>query len=271
MDLSRAVAKTQAYGGYFHYPMSPEEISFWLISPRPVEYQSLKNYLPPLSPREQRQKEKIRHITLQKEKAAREVLKYVRYFPFIRLMAITGSIAANNSQTNDDLDLLIITGRHTLWLTRPFFLLLLSFKFNRRHPGDTPLKINNAFCPNLWLDTRSLSVSPDRRNLYTAHEVLQVRPIFDRGDTYSAFIKANRWTAHFLANAYHQLSRNQTKVGQESPFLLFLAPINLIFYFLQYLYMLPKKTVEAVDLHSAYFHKNDLSHNLINHLKNNSL
>lgn len=271
MDLHRAVAKTQAYGGYFHYPMSPEEIFFWLISPRPIEYKRLKKYLPSLNPIEQKQKEKLLHLTLQKEKIACEILKYIRFFPFIRLVAITGSVAANNSQTNDDLDLLIITESHTLWLTRLFFLLLLSFKFNRRHPGDTPSNTKNAFCPNLWLDTCSLSVSPKRRNLYTAHEVLQVKPLFDRGGTYLSFIKANRWTSRFLANAYQQLSLNKAKVLQENPFFLILAPLNFIFFSLQYLYMLPKKTVEVVGLHSAYFHKNDLSVTLDNHLKDNSL
>lgn len=271
MNLSSAVAKTIAYGGYFNFPLSPEELHFWLITSRTVSKKSLAKYLPTLNSSAKKQKQLLLANTKRKETKAIGLIKFIILFPFIRLIALTGSVAANNTKKDDDLDLLVITEANCLWLTRPFLLLLLSLVFNRRHPGDNALKTTNAFCPNLWLDTQSLSVPKNRRNLYTAHEVLQVKPLFDRGQTYQKFLKSNSWTGKYLANAYHELSHE--KVNQKNTNIIFLlfAPLNYFLYLLQYLYMFPKKTTESVSLHSAYFHKNDLSTTLVNHLKNNSL
>ena len=162
------------------------------------------------------------------------------------------------------------TEPNTLWFTRPLFLFFLSLFFNRRHPGDnSSIKIKNAFCPNLWLDMFSLTVPKKRQNIYTAHEVLQVRPLFDRGGTYQNFIRSNRWTSHYLANAYHKLSDKKYPKKKSNPLFFIIAPLNYLLFILQYFYMLPKKTTEVVSLHAAYFHKNDLSTVLTNYLKNN--
>ena len=271
MDLAAAVAKTIAYGRYFNFPLSAEEVHHWLISPYSVSQSALKKYLPVLEPKERLLRKTLLQNTKKKEKTAFKLIKYARLIPGIRLIALTGSVAVNNSQKDDDLDLLIITSAHTLWLTRPLLLLLLSLKFNRRHPGDSPSQTKNAFCPNLWLDTLSLSVPKNRQNIYTAHEVLQVRPIFDKGHTHKLFIKSNYWVKRHLANAYLELSKGKIKKENFTPLTFLVAPLNFVFFLLQYLYMFPKITTEAVSLHYAYFHKNDLSVSLEKYLKNKPL
>lgn len=271
MDLSLAVAKTIAYGGFFNFPLSPEEIHFWLISSRPVSKEKINKLIPKQTSKDLKLKAVLQKNTQEKEKFAQKLIYIARFIPGIRLVALTGSVAANNTKKNDDLDLLIVTDNNTLWLIRPIFLLILSWKFNRRHPGDNPTNTNNAFCPNLWLDMDSLSVPKTRRNIYTAHEVLQVKPLLDRGETYQRFLKSNDWTKHFLANAYKELQKEKIKKEKINIFTVVLAPFNFIFFLLQYLYMLPKKTSEAVSLHSAYFHKNDLSVSLSNHLQTKPL
>jgi len=267
MDLSDAVEKTLAYGGYFHYPLSPSEVHFWLITPHSTSKESIKKYISPLKPGEISLKKVLLENTKQKEKIVLEFVKHARFIPGIRLIGLTGSVAINNTKGNDDLDLLIITAPHTLWLVRPLLLLLLSFGYTRRHPGDNPHKTNNAFCPNLWLDLNDLCVPQARQNIYTAHEVLQVKPILDREDTHKLFIKSNSWVGRYLANAYKELSKGKVKKQNPSILSLIFAPLNLLSFFLQYLYMLPKITTEKVSLHAAYFHKNDLSGTLQAHIK----
>jgi len=275
MDLSQAVEKTIAYGSYFNFPLSAEEVHFWLISPHPVSKSAIKKYLPVLKPEEILLRKTLLKNTRQKEKITIKFIKYARFIPSIRLIAHTGSVAVNNSKKDDDLDLLIITSPHTLWLTRVLLLLLLSLKFKRRHPGDNASQTKNTFCPNLWLDTLSLSVPKNRRNIYTAHEVLQVRPLFDRGRTHAKFILANSWTKHYLANAYSSFSeqRKESPVipGSTRNLYKLLIPLNFIAFLIQYLYMLPKKTSEAVSLHAAYFHKTDFSSPLKKYLGNKSV
>jgi len=40
------------------------------------------------------------------------------------------------------------------------------------------------------------------RDLFSAHEVLQMEPVFDRGNTYKKFLLANKWVKTFLPNAW---------------------------------------------------------------------
>jgi hypothetical protein len=105
--------------------------------------------------------------------------------------------------------------------------------------------------------------------LYTAHEVLQAKPIFDRGDIYAKFILANSWTSRYLANAYKSasssVSSSKSPPPPQQPTLsfraksrnLFLKFLNSFAFHLQYHYMKSKITHETITLHSAYFHPND--------------
>jgi len=271
MSYRDAVAQTQAYSAFFSFPLRPEETHRWLISDKKISITTLKPYLSNLSPKNEKKRLQLTQNTLTKEKIALNFVNLVHFLPGIEMIALTGSVAVGNTHTGDDIDLLIVTTPHTLWLVRPFLLLLLTCKFHRRHPGDNPRQIQNSFCPNLWLDTQSLTIPKAKQNLYTAHEVLQIKPLFDRGGVYSRFLRANRWTGHFLANAYFELSTKAVSSPRPRSSSSLLAPLNLFSFLLQYLYMLPKKTTETVTLHSAFFHKNNLSSVITRHLENNCL
>lgn len=43
------------------------------------------------------------------------------------------------------------------------------------------------------------------QNLYTAHEVAQVKPLFDRENTYQTFMMTNHWVTAYLPNAFEHL------------------------------------------------------------------
>lgn len=283
MDLDRAVSATLAYASFFRFPLFPVEIHHWLISPYRVSLAKLRPLLPKaLSSSNQKLRAATSRYTTEKIIHARKLVSYLKHFPGLRLIALTGSVAANNTRKNDDIDLLFITAPHTLWLVRPFVIGLISFYFRRRHPEESHAHAPNAFCPNLWLDTISLSLPPKQQSLYTAHEVLQIIPLFDRGDTYERFIKANRWTKKYLANAYQSSLRGRlgdrsnltppkffTPIQQliTNNYYLLLAPLNYLFYLFQLLYMHPKKTTEIVHLHGAFLHTTNFSTQLDTHLK----
>ena len=211
------------------------------------------------------------------------MIRVIRWAPGIQMIAITGSVAAGNARAEDDIDLLVVTSANMLWVVRPLILLLISIFFRRRLPHEDPSKSKDAFCPNLWLDQKSLILPISKRNLYTAHEVLQVIPIFDKEHTYNQFIHRNSWTKHFLANAYSAaisgyknrhsglgparvLGTRGESIQIKHLISIFLIPLNHLFYLVQLLYMLPKKTSETVNLHAAFLHTNSYSENLARHL-----
>ena len=261
MDLSRAVKKTIAYSNYFQFPLSPKEIHRWLISSQIIPFKDIKKHTRLLSSEDKKRRIVMTQIAKEKEMHAITFVNIAKHIPGIKLIALTGSVSVYNCQDEDDIDLFIITSPHTLWLVRPVVIALLSLKFARRHPRDHQSKTKNAFCPNLWLDTTALSLFRPRRNLYTAHEILQSRALFDKDNTHTLFIKSNQWVKHYLANAYSQYEFAETTHPQENKNH-FVHILNTVLFILQHLYMFPKKTTEQVSLHYAFFHKNNPSSRL---------
>jgi predicted nucleotidyltransferase len=119
---------------------------------------------------------------------AERFARWMRRVPFVRLVAVCGSLARENAGDGADVDLFVITSPGRLWLAHVAAMLL------RRalSPGGAEL------CPNHFLTTDSLTAQV--HTLYTAHEVAQVVPLFG-GDVHARFLAANLWTRAFLPQA----------------------------------------------------------------------
>src|SRR3989337_671925 len=113
----------------------------------------------------------------------------------------------------DDIDLMIVTSRNRLWLTRLLVLALVSLIAERRkppnqretqtpglitEPSPTKDKVKNKICLNLFLDEDALAVPPAMRNLYTAHEVVQVKKLVSKDHIAERFLKQHTWVQRYL-------------------------------------------------------------------------
>ena len=193
--------KTIAYADIFDYPLTDQEIDRWLIKgdtsgsdPEVVKtdhFYHLKGRQKIITLRRQRQR-----FSGLKWPRVRGVTKILSLVPTIKLVAVTGALAMNNSDKDDDIDLMIVTSKNRLWLTRLLASILL-FPHLRGGRMDSS-KVANKLCLNLWLDETTLAIK--RRNLYIAHEICQAKPVFDRDNTYQKFIAANLWYKKFLPN-----------------------------------------------------------------------
>ncbi len=273
-SLRQAVAQTLAYSRHFGLPLTPEKLHLWLISPRPISLARLRPYLPKLTA-QNRRLIADRHLYTQKKlQTARRLARLLGLFPTIKLICATGSLAVDNAKQYDDLDIMVVTSANTLWLTRPlviFFLKILRLRRPTSLPEHRSPIVSDKICDNLWLDATALALPKNKRNLYTAHEVLQAKPLFDRGNTHAKFVRANPWVKKYLANAYGEAVAKRSGVydrPQRSPALpgssrtdhiapRLLSTLNHLAFKLQYHYMKPKITRETITLHSAYFHPND--------------
>lgn len=266
MDLRKSVASTISYSSYFNFPLYPNEVHHWLIGSKPVSLRAMASLVPKMSKSDVLLRKKLKRYSGEKVLRAKRLISLLVFVPGIRMVALTGSVAAGNSKKNDDIDLLFVTSAHCLWLVRPIVITIISLFFRRRHPQEDPAHAPDAFCPNLWLDTTSLAIEKSKRSLYTAHEVLQIIPLLNKDGAYELFLKANSWTKKYLANAYGNLVTQSTSTApskdNKSPVTFLLSPFNYLAYLTQYLYMLPKKTTETVTLHTAFFHTTDYSSKL---------
>jgi hypothetical protein len=169
-------------------------------------------------------------IVKQKRTLARQAARFFGIFPTISAVFITGGLAVGNVVEKDDIDFMIVTKPGWLWTTR-FFVVALSkilgrYTHKRRTRSEATLADANTWCLNFWVDESALEVPKRFRNLYTAHEVMQATPIFDRSHIAEQFLSKNAWTSAFLVGKTRKV--RVKNIQQTTPSLL-----ERCFFFLQ--------------------------------------
>lgn len=213
--MKRQILATLSYADIFDYPLTSEEIFRFLIgqhitdnTQQEIEKQLSKNsYLVSHVMYQDgyyclRGREKIFPIRKQREKWSKEKLKIaerivgiLRFIPWIKLIGITGGLARDNTQKGDDIDLFFITAKNRLWLTRGLIVSILRLLGLYRRPK----KIKDMICPNMFVAEEALKMETE--DLFTAHEVCLMKPVFEQDNLYQKFLRANLWVEKFLPNA----------------------------------------------------------------------
>lgn len=203
--LEQAIWQTVAYVDVFDYPLTITEIHRYLEG-IPATMSDVTRALANgrLSPQYLAQhngyymlagRESIVARRVQRENLSRHLwpaaIRYGRFIgnlPFVRMVAVTGSLAVNNVDEYADIDYLVVTENGRLWLCRAFIIAIV--RLAARH--------HLTLCPNYLLTQRALQF-PDQ-NLYTAHEVAQMVPL-SGWETYDRLRQANPWITTFIPNA----------------------------------------------------------------------
>lgn len=139
----------------------------------------------------------------QREKISEEKLlrakKFARFFsfiPWVKMVAVTGSVAASNAKEEDDIDLLIISSSNRVWLTRLLSSLVLDFLKVRRKRYDSCEK--DKLCLNMYLSEDKLEF--EKKDIYTAFEITLLKPIYSKEQTFEKLLNDNRWLISYLPN-----------------------------------------------------------------------
>ena len=194
--------------------------------------------------------------SLKKIQIAREVAKSLKRIPFVKLVAITGSLSMFNAKDDSDIDLMVVTKKGRLWTARLLSILLLILDgFKVRRWGDKNEK--NKICINMWLDEANLTWPKKDRNFYTAHEIVQIMPLFDQQETYQKILCNNLWIKEYWPNSV-KIEKNKINFKYTKPNK-FESFVELFFYKSQRLYMKNKVTKEVVGPNKALFHPIDRS------------
>lgn len=201
-----AMIATIAYADIFDYPLTRQELRTWILieSHTPVRTKEIENkkgyfYL----------KGRSSLVRIREDRAAgqankwaiaRRAAQWLSYIPTIQLVGVTGGLAMNNAKVDDDIDLFIIVTDGTLWISRFKATIIMDMLGLRRHPRDAT--VTNKVCLNMFVTDRSMGVSDPERDCFSAHEVLQMQPLFIRGHTYRKFLSANQWVSAYLPMAW---------------------------------------------------------------------
>ena len=227
MKTKSAVLATLSYFDLFSYPLSEEEV-FFLLSAK-AGRQEVKKALEELRKAgkisvkdgfyffsqknsvEQRKKQESEAVG--KIKKAQKSARLLGLLPGILLVGLTGNLAMKAAKKEDDIDFLIITRSGWLWRSRFLAISLLELLGWRRRPNQK--EVRDKICLNLFLEEGHLALKKERHDLYTAHEILQMKPLVDKADAYQRFLQANFWAASFLPQAWGE-KKVKSKEGKEA-------------------------------------------------------
>lgn len=204
-----------------------------------------------------------KRFSQRKMKIAKRATKIISLIPNVRMVGITGSLAMENAKKENDIDMIVVTKKGRLWTTRSLvYLLLKLFGFSLRKPQNS--REEDKLCMNMWLDESDLVWSKSDRNAFSAHEILQIIPLFDVKGTYKRLLQKNIWALNYWPNAIEaKLSKNISPITKPRN----LSIPELIAYKAQYWYMKSKITKEVVTPTRAIFHPNKLSKKIIEKIR----
>jgi len=199
-SLERAILETLAYSDVFDYPLTLNELHRYLTYPAARE--EVRNCLETLSSVSTASdfyflshRSSIVEIRLQREAVSRPAFRRALFYgcilgliPFVRMVAMTGSLAVLNLSKGADMDYMLVTETGRLWFARAF---AVTFGRLMRLFGD-------RICVNLLVAESALEWQP--QDLYSAREMCQMIPITGF-ETYRRLRGENIWIETYLPNA----------------------------------------------------------------------
>ena len=218
MCVKKEILASLSYFDLFNYPLKPIEIIQFLGVPctsremstalgeleqeklvfKLDEFYSLQDNLTLVTRRKQGNLRARQLLT-----KADTIASFLSCFPFVRGIAVSGSLSKNFADDRSDVDFFIITKANRLWLARTLMHCFkkITFLAGKQH----------FFCMNYYIDEEMLIIK--EKNIYTAIEIATLMPL--RGiDTFKSFFQQNKWATDFLPN--HNMHITYVKEARKS-------------------------------------------------------
>lgn len=129
-------------------------------------------------------------------KARRNAL-IISQFPFVRGVAVSGSLSKDSADEQADIDYFIIARSGRLWICRSILHVFkkLTYLTGKQH----------QFCMNYFLDEDELELKD--KNIFTAVESITVIPLYG-AISHRLFFDCNAWLGDYFPNSYPQIKLN---------------------------------------------------------------
>ncbi len=203
-SASQSILKTLAYFNVFNYPLKKEEIisfldagfsatemdeAFGFLVNEKLIFRVDEFYALYDNPFLAQRRKKGNERSVKQLRIAAKVAGLLSRIPYVRGVAVSGSLSKNFADDGSDIDFFIITAKDRLWIARTFMHLFkkLTYLAGKQH----------WFCMNYYVDETALEIR--EKNIFTATEVITAVPL--RGDSiFRDFITANEWSKKYYPN-----------------------------------------------------------------------
>lgn len=213
-DLQDSIVRVLAYFDMFAYPVSIEEIRFFLdkkadhdLLPEAIRqllqekhifrYDQFYSLRDDSSLAGKRIKDNQRAAAMMA--TARKIAVFLYRFPYVRGVGISGSLSKNVASERADIDFFIITKSNRLWIARTLMHLFkkLSFLVGKQH----------WYCMNYFIDEEALQI--EEKNIFTAMELITMIPVSGNG-TMQKFFSANEWATFYYPSYAGKAASSKT-------------------------------------------------------------
>lgn len=219
--MEKAILKTLIYFDLFDFPLKAWEIQKWLIS-RKSDLNELDQGLRTLiaqkkiahrhgliflKDREVLVSRRLRKLVLSEKllPTAYFLSRILLIIPWLQLVGITGNLGLMNSGKKDRIELLILTSKNRLWISRLLTLGLLDFFGAKKK------------CAADFISIEALEGS--QKDIYTAHQILQMKVVWQRNEMYRKYLYANSWVFELLPNWITQVDYGTRRTDGKFKFL----------------------------------------------------
>ncbi len=251
MGLREDINKTIEYAAKFDCWLDKSEIKERLLSSKFYKTSEINTVLKTIK-RENKENKWFEEKIGKARKLAKELEKK---FSDILFVGASGSVASSHPKITDDIDILIITKTNKLWKNR-LNLRWWIFKNKIPHRKYGEQGKRDDFCFNLWLDETSLYLPKEKQNLKNAVDLILLKPLVNKSQTYEKFILANDWAKKWIKTPYMNKIKDSRFMIQDSKIKqnIFERFMNYFYFWPQYIYMKRNRVQKTVGLHQAFFH-----------------
>lgn len=117
-------------------------------------------------------------------------INYIKWIPWLKMIAIWNSLAMNNANSESDIDLYIVTTKNSMWLNRIIITFLFQIMWVRKNEQNHAGRFCLSFFSTIdWMDFWKWKIEND---IYLYFWIVYMKPILDYDNTYENFLKINK-------------------------------------------------------------------------------
>ena len=150
----------------------------------------------------------LRHvIAYRKWRKALRIIRFLRFLPHVRMIAVANTLAYDNADEGSDIDFFIVTAKGRVWTARFFVVLFLQI-FGLRPTSKTR---RDKICACFFVDEDHLDISslalPGEPDVYLYYWIATLWPVYNpervEGQSiYEKFFETNTWVLKNVPNIH---------------------------------------------------------------------